>query len=343
MANELRIDIHVRTERQQPLQDLPFMLVVDGRKLIDGTTDQDGRLTLITNVSGDDVYVALGFAAKKATPEYADWLTRYHSELRHQYHFAQRYPVVIPDERQIVSVEVIAWDAVHLKARIVDGRGVPRRGEVYGALYSYPALGPAGTTLQLPDVRRAAPLLLFVTSWVEGAAQLVHPVQLTAEDTAEEIDLGEVVIPARKHGVDLDVMVTGEALLRVQKVHTPIPGVVFVSGDGDSAVCYRAAPRDGDVSRMRLMANEDQTAHLAPGRYYIAPGYFLNNETQRALFEIVRDGKPEELEQLYSIDVPEDGYTGKIDLWDAYESIRKVMKARTEQSENEEEADEGEA
>ncbi len=327
-----RVELHisVKTFDGQPLGDVVVCAFVDGEAVADGKTDSEGNATIPVSLEESTVWIEHTSAPPSVSsliPAERVELGKRLWSLFESYHFERRHQVILEKGRTEYDVLITARAKVDVTAVIVNENGAPQRGDLRGPPLSISGLGRSGVPVKLRSIRKDADSLLLATSYESWPVVVIKPIELSAEQTKQDVDLGRVAIDTSMEGVPIDLTLTGEPEIRSNRLATPMPGVVLVSADGERALSYRGyAVTPGDYSVMKLSFKTDEPLRLPPGKYYVAPGEFINSDAQRDVFSIVRSGPPEARDQLTAIIVHErEGLQTTIDLFEAHQAIRKAI------------------
>jgi hypothetical protein len=187
-----------------------------------------------------------------------------------------------------------------------------------------------GKSTPLRPVRQGFPSLIFVASSLSSTGTIVRPIQLSAEQTSKNVDLGNVRIDSLKGGIQVQLCLVYPTAF-AKGTHPPMGGATFVAIDATTdaplIVSYRGFPYPRG-SKLLCLGDPSQELYpsLPPGKYYVAPEWFHYSDDQVDLITAIMEKKDLTDSAIPMIEVSKDGaHRFEISVSEAREAIRKFV------------------
>jgi hypothetical protein len=254
-----------------------------------GITGLDGQVVLTLDANENETYLAIRL-----------WDGRWHAdltidqrilaeqrceELRHMFSFKPMYTMRIESESDIYSFTLQPSSAVRVRGRLVNAQGEP----VVGAIGAAHAI--AFDDVEVDDngefdfggVRKGAKSLILAQSSTQ-----VHFIEITAVQTSQNLDLGDVVVMDTPADAPVRVSLQNKADLFDSTGAAIDLSVTFISTNGTFVLGF-PADLEGNVLR-ELFYVPPRLPLLPPGEYYAIPG-LISSQSGMALYLSIREGR----------------------------------------------------
>ena len=296
----ITVNVSIQTDTNQPLPDVP-LFVVGTDDIVRGHTDAAGDSSIEVRIdpSEDWVYVGMIDMSDRG-PAYLDIDDAKYNQMRTEYSVDGSYYIEIEPDVDVYQLQITAYPAITVSGRVVDSQGQPidtalwRRGGMEGVV-----IEDDTGMFSLGGFRagHAAELLIFDDNleW--------HSVMLSANQTLQDVDLGDVMINIVARDVPVSGTVTGLQDTRDNSVIGPSWSPVdFVSDNSDHV--FVATVRAGSVICSDI-TEPGQPALVPVGRYYVAPGglIFGASRTPWMLIDLIRAGRQADLDTAGAVTI----------------------------------------
>ncbi len=289
-TDAITVNVTAQTEAGAPLPNVPLVVCVPGQPVFRMTNEagQTGPIQFNTNPGDDEITVVLDtsryfdLSYEQGALAYSRW-----KELRQTYHFDFPLSTKIQSGVDTYNITLVAHDAITVTGRITnqpywahDLLVVFVRGGAWASDYN-----PVEPFV-IKGVRKGQPAELIF--WFTGNAY--HSIRLTAEQTQQDVDLGQITLPT----------ITGDSAAQISVInHADLwgPGrldelgddVTLIKSDGSLILTYPIQPQD-HVIVPKLESGEETDPPLVPGgTYYVCPGALIGR-MQYQLLDAIRDG-----------------------------------------------------
>lgn len=290
----LTVHVAVETDAGVPIAEAPIqLLTMDDVRF--GFTEQSGQFTITLQAdASESVIIARLWDGRWHTLSGTDVVraqNRY-EVLRRAYAFRAYYKRPISAQADEYHMQIVAYPAVTATGRLVDPAGSPLVGSIGSREYRAFARVREGDGghFQIGGLRRATSDRLFVQLNQSGQ---VHDVPITAADTDDDFELGDVVIGEAVCDTGVSVTLQNHVLLQ-DTLGSPLSAAAaFIRTDGQLLFNF-PADEGGDVWRQRFKHPPDRPL-LPAGEYYVAPG-LVTARAGMAVYLSVLDGRNAQLD-----------------------------------------------
>lgn len=205
-------------------------------------------------------------------------------KLKRSFSFRREYTVRLNPDTAHYRLDIRALPAIAVSGRLKPPEGASPSGNIYDS--GSWAIGftrdPEDGVFRLDGVAQGQPTELMILS--DGHAYRF--LSLAAEDTAADLDLGDIELtPVRR---ECPIQVRVEPHCGAVVLINSTTGEVF-SSLLNEAGCAVARPHDEDCVQL-----------VPAGKYYVAPGFLWPEKPARQLLALVRSGKVERHPELPS-------------------------------------------
>lgn len=289
---EITVIVQVLDPQQQPVAEAPVEVVsfVQPRFAMTGP---DGKAT-ITLLRGDQdqtvtVRITNGGFAPVIPPELR-------SQAADRYKFLyETYAVpgcfIVPVTGTEVSHTITLGEAVRVSGRLVNPSGASIASAVgVRGLHSLDMVMPPEDGVFAVNVRKNAPAEL----WIAGESIQLHSVRLTATQTAEDVDLGNIVITEAVPNATLKLTMNNNQGLHLASKMLLGDSLALISADSSRMFLFDVR-NDGSVHWPGENYQANYDLPVPAGTYYIAPGS-LDNRPFLALLESIRANRHAQLD-----------------------------------------------
>lgn len=300
-ANEdrhIRVTINVRDSAGQGISGIVVSLAltpdVTMRPVVDALTDDAGRATLeaIVPTSQDEVEIRHAFVQPNLSDnEGQRTAIQRLKALRTKCVLPLTHAITLDPKTTEYELIITASPGVEVTAHVVDEHGRPHDCWIWGPQHSVVGFVGKGKSKPLRPVRQGAPSLIFVASSLSSSGTIVRPIQLTAEQTSKNVDLGDVRIDSLEGQIQFQLCLAYPTAF-AKGTLPPMGGATFVaadaSSDGPLIVSYRGAPYPPGSNAVCLGdPSQELYPSLPPGKYYVAPEWFHYSDDQVNLITAV--------------------------------------------------------
>ncbi len=296
-AAPVTVSVSVETPAGAPIADAPVQVYSDDGAAF-GLTSANGTVTLTIELEpGDPDIVARlwdGSFHLDLSPDDRALAVSQFDLLRQTYHFAPHYFAQTDPAETQYQIEIEASPAIEATGRLVDDQGVPipdasfgigaRGGQWFGVFRD------AAGVFTMHGIRQGTSTELVVA--MRGPQSFSIP--LTAQQTAQNVDLGDVVVQRVDRPVELDMTLTnaddlydpGDIALWTQ--------VSLIRSDAQVVLTFPVRPPNGEVVADIVQVQTD-VPRTTEGVYYLVPGP-VTSPTAFALLDALRAGQQAQLD-----------------------------------------------
>lgn len=298
------LDVTVLDPTGQPIPDSP-VTAATYYKAEFNLTDPNGSTSFQLHREPDESHAVIvlhpGSPRLWADEQQKDLATARFHELRGTYAFRDVININIAQQGDPATATIQALPAVTAEGRITrpDGSLFDFDSWVVIRGYrDYARVRASDGLFSLEGVPQGHPVEL----WIPGAGTEIHSVFLTPSQTANNIDLGDIVIEDAPKPSAIQGIVQGASdlvfPLDAQDVHNHLSiehSITLVRADGQSV---QSLDLDGSgiiILREGVVVN-DTDIPMAEGEFYIVPGGYPASTTSLALLDSVRAGRHAQLD-----------------------------------------------
>lgn len=278
-----------------PVTNVGFAHISGRSTLIFAPTDQYGVAgPLRLSVPKDYPYIRVQANAGDPLKDRGDYIRRRTKlkQLHRQYYIRTPQDVVLLPDVSEYRVTFILQPTITLTAtmRTVDGReptrflGLALRGSHRAGVIS------ADASMVFPLVQAGIDNEIFFTD-----QRLITSIRITAQQTATDFDLGEIVLPEMGAAVVPMEVYAHDTGKLPDDIRKGWRGATFISTDGTRILSYEAFRADLLVDN----PESDQLPVVPVGSFYIAPQVFNATPVQMWLLNAVRNKR-----DLTALDIP---------------------------------------
>lgn len=294
-VRSITVSVTVETQQGQAIDQVPVQLITMKAAAFD-FTDVTGQLSVQLDADQSETMLAARL-----------WDGRWHDitgsdriladeryrELRNAYSFDLRYAVSMNDAQDTYAIALVAYPSVEVSGRLLDSQGQPVTGEVsvVGSVAYDRVWDEDAGVFEFGGVRQSS--VAYVVCQRHDSAEIAI-VQLTAIDTAQDYDMGDIVPPLVSSATaEIDVDMVNYVLLQDSNYTSLSSGVTLVAADA-SHVYHFPATLEGQIIRERMHVPEELPL-VEAGEYYVVPGAF-GSRGAMALYLSVLDGRQAQLD-----------------------------------------------
>jgi len=263
--------------------------VQSGFAMTDG--NGEGTIEVLKGPNEDTVIVRIthgGFTPLVPPELRQQAITRFH-ELQEQY-AVPTYDIVSVTGPQIEH-NITFNQPAQVSGRLIDENGSSLASSVaVRGLNSFGIVMPAEDGHFAVNVVKNAPAEI----WIAGETTQLHSVTLTAQQTASDIDLGDITVDDLTTDANVVLTMNNAQSLHLESKIKLSDSLGLVSADGEALFLFDVKG-DGKAYWTNSSGDPVDTLSIHAGTYYIAPGS-LGNRPFLALLESVRDGRQPQLD-----------------------------------------------
>lgn len=255
----------------------------------DVATDAAGQAVLVGELPADVAAVVVDIPSiiTWGPPEQLDARNDAASLANRAFSLPSPKLVTLVPGQEIYTVDFFVPEAVSVKGRVVDDQGEfvsasAQRGGLFN-LRMHPDMD--GGFFEVFGVPKGQDSFLFLAT----NDPETHVVWLTAAQTGNDLDLGNVTVSANTSNALVDVSVTGRATVR-SDLGFQNRFVTLVHEDGFVVYTLKITEQDGVTT---YPEGEDETAlpQVASGRYYVVPGISNTSDSSLKALRLIRSGQ----------------------------------------------------
>lgn len=211
-------------------------------------------------------------------------------ELRNQYSLKPKYTMPIEAGIDQYTLSIIAVPGVRIRGRLVNAQGQPIAGAIGAAnTMAYDSVEEDDEgVFDFGGVRKGAATLLLAQYSTQ-----VHFIEITAAQTLEDLDLGDVVLLDASADAPVRVTMQNQQYLLDSTGASLGLTASFISIDGSVVVGF-PADLEGNVIREHFYV-PTRLPLLPPGEYYAVPG-LITSQSGMALYLSIREGRQAQLD-----------------------------------------------
>ena len=206
--------------------------------------------------------------------------------------FRSVYPLELAEDQSAYLLTIQAEEAVTVSCVLLNADGERVSGQLVSPGWltdRIPRYDRSGIT-ELLGIPKGRPVEIVVWS----SSEQVKLLELSAEQTAEDLDLGEVTLDP----------IAGSAAVRLIDCNPGkhvgrsfTPDYTLISEDGQAILGVVILDHSGRPGNVTFRTSE---RWLAPGKYYLAPRSLADSEDARQLLRVIRAGKAMDHPELFS-------------------------------------------
>jgi hypothetical protein len=284
LTRTITVTVHVTSEGK-PLEGIP-LVVRDGFDDTPGKTDASGTAVIKKEISSRLSWVAVlprrdkSFHSGENGEAYDSRSNAELSVLR-KYDFAWNYRVDLVDNQEAYTVDVSVKPARTVSLRLMsDGRPV-YAGLVFNGEGATGGMPDREGRVRIGGVSKTRPVVLY--------ANQQDGVRVPVAASADDVDIGDVVIPVRAK--ECSVFIKVRNWDRLSKVLMPLnDGLTLVSQDGARFISLATDPTDEEGTASTSVPGVPNQ-EIPEGTWYAAPGKFVGTPTQCRLVERLAAGE----------------------------------------------------
>lgn len=277
----------------EPIPEVPLQCLTLSAAAF-GVTDAAGRLvhTLDVARTNDVMVVRIWDGMMHRIPyDLRVIAERRVQELPNHFAFKAIYLVPLTPEQDEYTLQIAAERTVRIQGRLVDANGEPVSAGTIGS-FGY----MAGDDVEVDDEGRfeymGTPRGRAVQLFAQQSTQ-VHIIELSAQQTLVDLDLGDVPVPDPVADAPVRVMLQNHEYIFDSMLRTIGAGATLVSTDGALILGF-PANAEGDVVVARWHI-PPQLPYLPAAEYYVVPGS-VGSDSGMALLRSVRAGRQAQLD-----------------------------------------------
>jgi hypothetical protein len=210
-----------------------------------------------------------------------DTLNRYKTAIE-QHHFEPYYEVNIPAAGGPASLSIVADDAIKVTGQLPASYPASTEAMAFSHQCAMQLMGEFGKPFVVRGLKKGVPALIGVSPIGQPEVKLIT---LTATQTAQNVDLGDVEVPDWEGTNIVRLTITDWMSLKDERPEGS-DTVSLISSDASRAFVYDF-DRNGRVWRQRQHRTE---VALPAGKYYVVPGLVGANVKAGAVFGVIRQG-----------------------------------------------------
>jgi hypothetical protein len=255
--------------------------------VFDAPTDQNGHATIVGDFPGDANSIVVGIPTilHWGTPEEADVKNAAAKAAEEAFSLPPPKVVTLVSGQQQYQVAFTIPEGVKVRGRAVNAQGQPVAAHAHreGISNVRMKMEEDQGKFEVLGVPKGAESFVFVGT---NAIQ-THIIWLTASQTQNPLDLGDVTVPAETLDSTVAISVTGRDIVRddlgLQKKR-----ITLIREDGRA--CYMFAV-DDNGSAKHLLYIQSGPLLVQAGRYYIVPGMANTSDSSLKALRLIRAGQ----------------------------------------------------
>lgn len=325
-VRHITIDVRLQAPDGSPIEGIPMALLGSGLPRI--KTNAVGLAHIVADVPASAARCWVGPLPSTSDTYYqgrnAD-IARY-QEIANRYWIGQELAVSLVEGQSSYQATVQAAEGVHVRGRFVDAVGVPTQRLARAVISSTQDECPVDSEERFVSgaIQKDHPAELYV--YVRPGTRVMM-IPISAQQAAQDLDLGDIVLPARASGRKVDITVNNLDAVR-STIEDPSPrqfGVTFVSTNGQSVEYMRLR---GNGKGWVAPPNAANDPCLPPGEYFACPGSLDGLGETKHLLDVARQPGGADILRAANVPtilVPADGGTEPVSMsFDARQAVDAV-------------------
>lgn len=270
-----RVEVHVTVRTNGAPFPAGTRVVMMNMPDVEMFTDRNGEAVLVAEVRESTKEVIIGIPAR--VPQTPDHQTAERDDVPAARAFSlppDTFITLVP-EQEVYRLELFAPEAVTVTGRVLDPAGEPLRVHAHrGGTFNLRsnAKNEFGFFEMLGVPKAQNSLLFLSTRQMECTV-----VWMTADQTAADLDLGNIVIPTVTTDAAINIDASGDDAVGTDWG----PMLTLIRDDGLSVMTL-------DVAAMRRSTSPGK---IRAGRYYIVPGIYMVSDSSLKALRLIHSGQ----------------------------------------------------